>query len=212
MKSKKIICIVLIIFSIFFINKQAYAVQDNEINNDVNQEEGINRNNMEIELTGVEAGKNCENKEVMIDVNINNAIYVNSGTIQIEYDSDLKFVNIENENGDYSIEAVNNEEESILVLAFTSNEGQTGDFRICSLKFKLPQTIKEEKYYKLSFGEETKLITTQVFGNKYKLFPATIHCEKSEKSTVIKYILIAVGVVILIVIIIILMKDKKRVI
>lgn len=204
MKSKKIICIILIIFLTFFITKQAYAVQDNVI------DESVNINNMEIELTGVEAGKNCENKEVMVDVNINNANYVNSGTIQIEYDSDLKFVNVENKNENYSIEVVNNEEESVLVIAFTSNEGQPGDIRICSLKLKLPGTIKEEKYYKLSFGEETKLTTTQAFGNKYKLFPATIHCEKSDKSTVIKYILIAVGIVLMVLIILALIKSKKR--
>ena len=54
MKNRKIICIILMIFLTFFITKQAYAEQDNEIN------ENVNINKMEIELTGVDAGKNCE--------------------------------------------------------------------------------------------------------------------------------------------------------
>ena len=96
MKNRKIICIILMIFLTFFITKQAYAEQDNEIN------ENVNINKMEIELTGVDAGKNCENKEAMVDVSINNANYVNGGTIQIKYDSDLTFVNAENKNENYS--------------------------------------------------------------------------------------------------------------
>ena len=141
MKNRKIICIILMIFLTFFITKQAYAEQDNEIN------ENVNINKMEIELTGVDAGKNCENKEAMVDVSINNANYVNGGTIQIKYDSDLTFVSAENKNENYSMEVVNNQDESILIIAFTSNEGQSGDIKLCSLKFRLPKTIKEEKYY-----------------------------------------------------------------
>ena len=43
------------------------------------------------------------------------------------------------------MEVVNNQDESILIIAFTSNEGQSGDIKLCSLKFRLPKTIKEEK-------------------------------------------------------------------
>ena len=139
MKNRKIICIILMIFLTFFITKQAYAEQDNEIN------ENVNINKMEIELTGVDAGKNCENKEAMVDVSINNANYVNGGTIQIKYDSDLTFVSAENKNENYSMEVVNNQDESILIIAFTSNEGQSGVIKLCSLKFRLPKTIKRSE-------------------------------------------------------------------
>ena len=205
MKNRKIICIILMIFLTFFITKQAYAEQDNEIN------ENVNINKMEIELTGVDGGKNWENKEAMVDVSINNANYVNGGTIQIKYDSDLTFVSAENKNENYSMEVVNNQDESILIIAFTSNEGQSGDIKLCSLKFRLPKTIKEEKYYNISFGESTNITTTQNLGSEYNLFPTTIHCEKSNKTmTIIKWILIIVGIVLIVVIIKNLIKNKKR--
>ena len=83
---------------------------------------------------------------------------------------------------------------------------------------KTPKTIEKIKFpeldilkYNISFGESTNITTTQNLGSEYNLFPTTIHCEKGNKTmTIIKWILIIVGIVLIVVIIKNLIKNKKR--
>ena len=203
-KIKSIISLMIILLIILCsINFKVYAVEDNNYVN-ANQESTVideyNRDNgMIIEVERVEAGKKCENKEVSVNINIKNANYISGGTLKIAYDSELKFIDIENKNDNYSFQVVNNTEESIAVIAFSSTQGEAGDFKVCSLKFKLPEKIEEE-YYNVSLEKDTNLITASKVGNNYKLFSAVIHCEKSTNMSFWKIILIVIGVILIIII------------
>ncbi|MBP3502651.1 MAG: hypothetical protein J6K42_04140 [Clostridia bacterium] len=214
---KKKIKILLIILMSFVLFKTTYAVEDNAVKstrtttaNETITEDYNRQEKMILEITGVEAGKKCENKEVSVDINVKNANYITAGTIQIKYDSRLQYINTENENSEYTIQSVNNKNESVIVIAFTSNEGKSGDFKICSLKFKLPEKIEEETYYNVSFGDETKIITSNNLGNNYKLTPAVIHCEKQSSTAYFKYILIILGIIVVLVLLIRVMNKLKN--
>lgn len=215
---KKSIKILLIILLSAQLLRPTYAVEEKivkstatSISNEVAVNKDYNRQDkMEVEITSVEAGKKCANKEVSVDINVKNANYITAGTVQIKYDSRLQFVNVENINSEYTIQMANNKNESIVVIAFTSNESKSGDFKLCSLKFKMPEKINDETYYNVSFGDETKFMTSNNLGNNYKLTPAVIHCEKQSGKSWTIYFLIALAFIIVLILIRTFNKSKNK--
>ena len=118
-----------------------------------------------------------------------------------------------NENEEVNIEvnmkdAVNGEQ-SILVITFSSNEGKSGNIKLCTLKFKVPEKITDKTNFDISFEDETNLVTTNDSTMKYKLVPTTVNCKKTDKSITI-YIGIAVGIIVVLILLVVLIKKNKK--
>lgn len=196
---KKVIKILFIfVIAVVMLVKPTYA-----------EENSSNESTMSIELLEKDKKERGANEEVGIEVNMKDVNNITAGVLKIKYDSSLKYIGIEEKNNNYTIQEVANEEQSILVIAFTSNEGKSGDMKLCSLKFKMPEKITEKTNFDISFDNETNLVTADNSNEKYKLIPITVNCKKTEKSEKI-YIGIAIGVILILILLVIVIKKNKK--
>ena len=119
---KKVIKILFIfVIAVVMLVKPTYA-----------EENSSNESTMSIELLEKDKKERGANEEVGIEVNMKDVNNITAGILKIKYDSSLKYIGIEEKNNNYTIQEVANEEQSILVIAFTSNEGKSGDMKLCS--------------------------------------------------------------------------------
>ena len=162
---KKVIKILFIfVIAVVMLVKPTYA-----------EENSSNESTMSIELLEKDKKERGANEEVGIEVNMKDVNNITAGILKIKYDSSLKYIGIEEKNNNYTIQEVANEEQSILVIAFTSNEGKSGDMKLCSLKFKMPEKITEKTNFDISFDNETNLVTADNSNEKYKLVQITVN-------------------------------------
>lgn len=201
---KKIKKILLIgIMAVVMLVEPILAAEKNDI------ESSSSSKSMSIELVENDKKERNENEEVNIEVNMKDADYITAGILKIKYDSDLKYIGTEEKNNNYTIQEAVNGEQSILVITFSSNEGKSGNIKLCTLKFKVPEKITEKTNFDISFEDETNLVTANDSTIKYKLVPTTVNCKKTEKSITI-YIGIAVGIIVVLILLVVLIKKNKK--
>lgn len=201
---KKIKKILLIgIMAVVMLVEPTLAAEKNDI------ESSSSSKSMSIELVENDKKERNENEEVNIEVNMKDADYITAGILKIKYDSDLKYIGTEEKNNNYTIQEAVNGEQSILVITFSSNEGKSGNIKLCTLKFKVPEKITEKTNFDISFEDETNLVTANDSTIKYKLVPTTVNCKETEKSITI-YIGIAVGIIVVLILLVVLIKKNKK--
>lgn len=201
---KKIKKILLIgIMAVVMLVEPTLAAEKNDI------ESSSSSKSMSIELVENDKKERNENEEVNIEVNMKDADYITAGILKIKYDSDLKYIGTEEKNNNYTIQEAVNGEQSILVITFSSNEGKSGNIKLCTLKFKVPEKITDKTNFDISFEDETNLVTTNDSTMKYKLVPTTVNCKKTDKSITI-YIGIAVGIIVVLILLVVLIKKNKK--
>lgn len=137
---KKIIKVLLIlVMAIVILVKTTWAAEKNEV------ESSSSSKSMSVELVEKDKRERNENEEVNIEVNMKDADYITAGILKIKYDSDLEYIGTEEKNNNYTIQEAVNGEQSILVITFSSNEGKSGNIKLCTLKFKVPEKITKKQ-------------------------------------------------------------------
>ena len=201
---KKIIKVLLIlVMAIVILVKTTWAAEKNEV------ESSSSSKSMSVELVEKDKRERNENEEVNIEVNMKDADYITAGILKIKYDSDLEYIGTEEKNNNYTIQEAVNGEQSILVITFSSNEGKSGNIKLCTIKFKVPEKITKKTNFDISFEDETNLVTANDSTIKYKLVPTTVNCKKTEKSITI-YIGIAVGIIVVLILLVVLIKKNNK--